>query len=45
MRTGTHYFPKSVGTIGFESSNRVKYGLNKIEETKNEFGGNDHLVR
>lgn len=41
IRTGTHYFPKSVGTIGVEPSNRVKYGLNKIEETRNESGGND----
>lgn len=31
MRTGTHYFPKSVNTLAIEAQ-RYKFGLNKIEE-------------
>ncbi|XP_013119167.2 uncharacterized protein LOC106096129 isoform X1 [Stomoxys calcitrans] len=31
MRTGTHYFPKSVNSLAIEAQ-RYKFGLNKIEE-------------
>lgn len=31
MRTGTHYFPKSVNSLAIETQ-RYKFGLNKIEE-------------
>lgn len=37
MRTGVHYFPKGVSnTIGIDSSNRFKCGLNRIEEKYDE---------
>uniref|UniRef100_T1GLA2 Uncharacterized protein n=1 Tax=Megaselia scalaris TaxID=36166 RepID=T1GLA2_MEGSC len=31
IRTGTHYFPKSINTLAIETQ-RFKFGLNKIEE-------------
>uniref|UniRef100_A0A1A9X3T4 Uncharacterized protein n=1 Tax=Glossina brevipalpis TaxID=37001 RepID=A0A1A9X3T4_9MUSC len=31
MRTGTHYFPKSINSLAIEAQ-RYKFGLNKIEE-------------
>lgn len=31
MRTGTHYFPRSAGSVIVEK-NRKKFGLNKIDE-------------
>lgn len=45
MRTGTHYFPKNVSYGIAEVTNRLKFGLNKIDETHQESNFRNNLVR